>query len=48
MWFVADNHNDMKGVLDSNLNQAVSNKISNFHEMPQISHIHKNHIFLKF
>ena len=38
MWCAADNHNDTcharaKGFLDSNLNQAVIDKISIFHEI---------------
>ena len=38
LWCATDNHNDTshtcaKGVLDSNFNQAVVKKISNFHEI---------------
>ena len=38
MWCAADYHNLMchicaKGFLDSNFNQAVTDKISNFHEI---------------
>ena len=43
----ADNHNYMchicaKGFLDSDFNEAVIDKISNFHEIAQILQIHKN------
>ena len=46
MWCAADNHNYMchisaKGFLDSNLNEAVIDKISNFQKLPQF------HIFTK-
>ena len=46
MGCVADNHNHMchiyaKGDLDLNFNEAAIDKISIFHESPQISHIHK-------
>ena len=38
MWRAADNHNDMchiraKGILNSYFNQAVVDKISNFHKI---------------
>ena len=40
MWCAADNHNHIglchifsKGYLDSNFNEAVIDKISNFHEI---------------
>ena len=43
----ADNHNYMChicaiGFLDSNFNEAVIDKKSNFQEIAQIAHIHKN------
>ena len=44
MWYAADNHNHMshiyaKGFLDLNFNQAVTNKVSNFHEIaPKFTH----------
>ena len=58
MWFAADIdnkiHNDMchicaKELLDSNFNEAVIYKMSNFKEITQISHtcIHKDHNFLQ-
>ena len=34
-------HIRVKGVLDLNFNLAAIDKIPNFHEIPQISHIHK-------
>ena len=38
MWYVADNHRytchiSAEGILDTNFNQAVIDKISNFHEI---------------
>ena len=50
MLCAADDYNDTcyicaKGFLDSNFSLAVINKISNFHESAQISHIHKNRNF---
>ena len=50
MWCAADNQNDMchtcaKGFLDLDFNEVVINKISFFTKLPQISQIHKNHIF---
>ena len=52
MCCAADNYNYMchtcaKEFLDSNFNQAVIDKISNFHEIAQISHIHIYRNFLK-
>ena len=51
MWCVTDNLSDTRhacarGFLLSNFNQAVINKLSNFHEIAQISNIHKNRSFL--
>ena len=40
----AFNPNLLDFKVDSNLNQ-VFNKSSNFHKIPQISHIHNNHVF---
>ena len=50
MWCAVDNHNYMhhicaKGFLDLSFNEVVIDKISNFHEITPISHIHKNCIF---
>ena len=50
MWYGVDNYNHMyhicaKGFLDSNFNEASLDKISIFHEFPQISHTHKNRYF---
>ena len=51
MWCAADNHNYMchicaKGFLDSNLNEAVIDKMSNFHEIaPNFTYPHKIIIF---
>ena len=50
MWCMADNHNYMcyicaKGFLDLNFNSTVFSKLSNFHEVAPISHIHKNRNF---
>ena len=47
MWCAANDPNYMyyicaKGFLDLNFNLAVIDKISNFHEIAQISYIHKN------
>ena len=52
MCCAADNHNYMchicaREFLDSNFNQAVIDKYPIFSKLPQISHIHKNHNFLK-
>ena len=53
IWRAADNHNYMchkctKEFLDSNLNQAVIDKISNFHEIsPNSTYSHKSQ-FLKY
>ena len=52
MLCAADNHNYMchicaKGFLDSDFNEALINKISNFQELALISHVHKNHNFFK-
>ena len=50
MWWAADNYNYLchiyaKGFLNSNFNEAIIEKISNFNELPQILHIHKNCYF---
>ena len=50
MWCAADNYNYMchpcaKRFLDSNLNEAVIDKIPIFTKLSQISHIRKNHNF---
>ena len=50
MLSAADNHNYMcrictKGFLDLNFKEAIIDKISNFHKLPQFSHIHKNRNF---
>ena len=50
MCCAADNHNNMchtcaKEFLDSNFNQAVIDKISNFHEIAKIPHVHINRNF---
>ena len=49
MWFVTDNytcHTCAKGFLDSNFNQAVINKMSNFHEIdPNFTYSQKSQFF---
>ena len=54
MWHAADNHNYMchicaKGFLDSNFNQAVIDKISNFQDIdPNFTYSQKSYFFKKF
>ena len=50
MYCAADNHKNMchicaKELLDSNFNQSVIYKITNFNEITPNSHIHKNRDF---